>query len=60
MAHDDLNESQQRDELAGAITQNGLPFRQIAAIMYDIAIAKVACLVYMSCQRYLWRAACAS
>ncbi len=60
MADDDLNESQQRDKLAGAITQNGLPFRQIAAIMYDIAIANVACLVYMSCQRYLWHAACAS
>ncbi len=52
MADDDLNESEQRDKLAGAITQNGLPFRQIAAIMCDVAIANAACLVCMSCQRY--------
>ncbi len=60
MAEDDLNESQQRDRLAGAVTQNGLPFRQIAAIMYDVAVANAACLVCMSYQRYLWHAACAS
>ncbi len=46
MAEDDLNESQQSDRLAGAVTRNGLPFRQTVAIMYDVAIANAACLVY--------------